>query len=67
MKYLLLAALAFSQFSCNSSDTGLSPEKKDLQKQPTSVLTNIDGTPIPPDWKTDFSFETDGEGEVVFL
>jgi hypothetical protein len=64
MKYIFLAALAFSQFSCNSSDTGLSP-KKELQKQQTPLLTNIDSIPVLTDWKADFSFEADGKGEVV--
>lgn len=65
MKYLFLTALTFFLFSCGHSDTALSPKNRDLQKQQTSVITNINGTPIAPDWKADFSFETNGKGEVI--
>ncbi len=67
MKYLFLPALTFLLFSCGHSGTALSPKNGDLQKQQTSVITNINGTPIAPDWKADFSFETDRKGEIVLL
>ncbi|NBA85156.1 hypothetical protein GVN16_05255 [Emticicia sp. CRIBPO] len=67
MKYLFLTALTFFLFSCGHSGTFLSPKTEDPQKQQTSVITNINGTPISPDWKADFSFETDRKGEIVLL